>query len=53
LPGGAGRIIQRTNKAGFFFQEQDHFFLVPEMIATGDDINSRGEEFLGRLDRDA
>ena len=49
----AGGIIERTEKA-FFVREQFHdLFLVPQMIATGNDVHAGGKNFLGGLGRDA
>ena len=47
------RIIQRSQKTGFFAQQSRHLFLVPEMIAACDHIHSGRENFVGRLGGDA
>ena len=51
--GRAGRIIQRAQKP-LFVREQFHdLFLIPQMIAAGDDIHAGGKDFFSRFGRDA
>ncbi len=51
--GSFGRIIERAEET-FLVCEQFHdFFLVPQMIAAGDDVHAGGKNFLGNLGRDA
>ena len=53
LAGRTRWIIQRAQKA-FFTGEQFHdFFLVPQMVAGGDDVHACRKNFLGGFGRDA
>src|SRR5207247_690310 len=43
----------RTEKPLFVFEQRDDIFLVPEMVAAGDEVHPGGENLLGRIWRDA
>src|SRR2546423_418029 len=53
LPGCAGRIIQRPQKAFLIFQQTHHLLLIPQMIPGSDYINTRQKNFLSSFDCDA
>jgi len=46
--GSAGGVIQRAQEARLAFEQLHHFLLVPEMIAAGDDVDARREDFRRR-----
>src|ERR1019366_2856985 len=52
LPWRSGRIVQRPNEPALAFEQSHDFLLVPQMIATGNDVHARSEDLLRRIHRD-
>ena len=50
LTGRARRVIERTDEASLFFEQQVDFFLVPKMVAAGHHIHPGRENFFGGFD---
>ncbi len=49
----AGWIIERTQEARLGLEQHGDFFLIPKVVASGDDIDARVEKFVGSIDSDA
>src|SRR2546422_1032288 len=45
LPRRAGRIIERAQEPFLRFEQGVDFFLIPEMVATGDDVHAGSKDF--------
>jgi len=53
LAGHTSGVVERAEEARFGFDKRRHVFLVPRMVARGDDRDAATEEFDGEAARDA